>query len=224
MYVGRVMHTDLVTVSPDTPLATARNIIDEKKIDHLLVVDPSKGLVGLISDRDLKQTWSSPATTLSTHELNYLLDKITVEMIMVKNLRTVSPNTTIEGAARIMVENRIGSLPVIENDQLVGIITTTDVMSVLLEAIGIGTDSKRFIVLVEDRIGYLAEITRIVKEQEINIRSVVSWPEKEHPGIFQLVMRVDADDSEKAIAALREKGFQVFADYIKDHGPYIKKI
>lgn len=84
MYVGRVMHTDLVTVSPDTPLSNAKDIIAEKRIDHLLVVDKNGKLIGIVSDRDLKQSWASPATALSVHELNYLLSKLTVDMIMVK--------------------------------------------------------------------------------------------------------------------------------------------
>jgi len=225
MYVGRVMHTDLVTVPPNTPLGDAREIIKDKRIDHLLVVDKSKGLVGLVSDRDLKQSWASPATTLSTHELSYLLDKITVDMIMVKKIITVTPDTTIERAALIMQENRIGSLPVIDHDKkLVGIITTTNVLEVLLEALGIGTDSKRFIVLVKDRIGSIAEVARILKEQGINILSLVSWPEKSHPDVYQLVMRVPAEDDEKAISSLIKNGFPVITEYVKDHGPFIKAI
>lgn len=117
MYVGRVMHTDLVTVSPDTPLSNAKDIIAEKRIDHLLVVDKNGKLIGIVSDRDLKQSWASPATALSVHELNYLLSKLTVDMIMVKKIISISPDTTIERAARIMQENRIGSLPVLEGEK-----------------------------------------------------------------------------------------------------------
>jgi acetoin utilization protein AcuB len=84
MYVGRVMNTYLVTVSPDTTIIKAKDIIEQKKINHLLVVDENENLLGLISDRDVKQSWASPATTLSVHELNYLLTQLTVEMIMKK--------------------------------------------------------------------------------------------------------------------------------------------
>ncbi|MCD6137508.1 MAG: CBS domain-containing protein [Deltaproteobacteria bacterium] len=221
MYVGRVMHTELVTVTPDTSLMKARDIITERKIAHLLVVDKKDKLVGIISDRDLKQSWASPATTLSIHELNYLLRQLTVEMIMVKKLITVSPDTTIERAAFIMHENRISSLPVMEKEKLVGIITTTNVMEVLLQAIGIDEDSARFRVLVEDRIGMLAEVARILKEQHVNIRSLVTWPEKKYPGVYQLVMRVAEADGEKAMSALREAGFKVLDKYVKDLEPYL---
>ncbi|HSQ83744.1 MAG TPA: CBS domain-containing protein, partial [Desulfobacterales bacterium] len=98
MFVGQIMHTYLVTVAPDTSLKKAKEIIENKKINHLLVVNKNKDLIGLVSDRDVKQIWASPATTLSVHELNYLLTQLTVEDIMVKKIITISPGTTIERA------------------------------------------------------------------------------------------------------------------------------
>lgn len=223
MYVGRVMHTELVTVSPDTSLVKARDLIAEKRIAHLLVVDKKEKLVGLVSDRDLKQSWASPATTLSAHELNYLLKQLTVDMIMAKKIVTVSPGTTIERAACIMQEHRISALPVIRDEALVGIITTTDVMGVLLEAIGIDGESERFTVLVQDRIGIVAEVSRILKEHKVNIRSLVTFPEKGHPGVYHLTMRVGAAHGEKAISALSQAGFKVMTAYAEDLTPYLPK-
>ncbi len=223
MYVGRVMHKELVTVPPDTSLVKAKDIIAEKRIAHLLVVDKEGKLIGIVSDRDLKRSWASPATTLSVHELNYLLKQLTVEMIMVKKAITIEPGTTIERAARIMQEYRISALPVIEKEDLVGIITTTDVMEVLLQAIGINGESKRFTVLVEDRIGVVFEVSKILKEHQINIRSLVTLPEQEHPGIYHLVMRVAAANGEKAISVLTEAGFKVLTKYVEDLTPYLPK-
>ncbi len=221
MHVGLIMRKDLVTVPPDTSLVKARDLISEKLIEHLLVVDKDGKLVGIVSDRDLKQAWASPATTLSAHELNYLLKQLNVETIMVKKIKTVTPGTTIERAGRIMQENRISALPVMENEKLVGIITTTDVMSVLLDAIGIDGESARFVVLVEDRVGMIAEVSRILKEEQINIRSLVSWPEKAYPGIYQIVLRVGAAKGERAISALTRAGFKVLTEYVDDLSPYL---
>lgn len=221
MHVGLIMRKDLVTVPPDTSLVQARDLISEKLIDHLLVVDKNEKLVGIVSDRDLKQAWASPATTLSAHELNYLLKQLNVDTIMVKKIMTVTPGTTIERAGRIMQENRISALPVMENEKLVGIITTTDVMGVLLDAIGIDGESARFVVLVEDRVGMIAEVSRILKEEGINIRSLVSWPEKAHPGIYQVVLRVGAANGGKAILALTRAGFKVLTEYVEDLSPYL---
>jgi len=221
MYVGRVMNTYLVTVSPDTTIIKAKDIIDEKKINHLLVVDENENLLGLVSDRDVKKSWASPATTLSVHELNYLLTQLTVEMIMSKKIITISSGTTIESAALIMQKNRISALPVMEAEKLVGIITTTDVMEVLLRAIGVDEGSFRFIVLVKDRVGIVAEVSKLLKEQQISIKSLVTWPEKNFPGIYQLIMRVAAEDGDKAISVLTDGGFKVLTEYIKDLTPYL---
>jgi acetoin utilization protein AcuB len=221
MYVGRVMHRDLVTVPPDTSLVKAKDIIEEKGIEHLLVVNEKGDLVGLLSDRDIKRSWASPATSLSAHELNYLLKQLTVKTIMVKEIISTAPDTSIERAAIIMKEHRISSLPVMQQKKLVGIITTTDVMGVLMAALGIDGESKRFTVLVEDRIGMVAEVSRILKEEQINIRSFVTFPEKKHPGIYHLVMRVAASKGEKAVSALTGAGFKVMSQYVEDLSAYL---
>jgi acetoin utilization protein AcuB len=221
MYVGLIMHTDLVTIAPDTSLVRARDIIAEKEIEHLLVVDKEENLIGIVSDRDLKQTWASPATTLSAHELNYLLKQLNVETMMVTKIVSVTPGTTIERAGLIMQEHRIGALPVMDRGKLVGIITTTDVTEVLLDALGIDGDSTRFVVLIKDRIGMVAEVSRILKEAGINIRSFVTWPEKKHPGVYHFVIRVGAADGERAISALTEAGFKVLTEYVDDLSPYL---
>ncbi len=221
MYVGRIMHRELLTVPPDTPLDKARDIIAERAISHLLIVDHTGKLVGLASDRDIRQSWASPATSLSKHELNYLLGKINLGMIMVKKIVTVGPETTIERAALLMQQNRISALPVLENEKLVGIITTTDVMEVLLRAIGIDDDSSRFVVVVKDRVGCIADISRILKEQKITLRSLVSLPEKDSPGVYQLVMRVRADDRQRAVESLEKANFRVLTGYVDNLEEFI---
>ena len=221
MYVGRIMNTYLMTIPPDTSLQKAKEIIEEKRINHLLVVDKNGDLIGIVSDRDVKQASASPATALSVHELNYLLTQLTVEPIMAKKIMTISPGTTIERAALIMQKNRINALPVIEDEKLVGIITSTDVMRVLLRAIGFGEGSARFTVLVEDQVGIIAEVSRILKDEQINIRSLVTWPEQDYPGIYQLVLRVASKDKDSAISALSSQGFKVLTEYVHDLTPYL---
>ena len=216
MYIGRIMHTDLITVTPETSLVDASEMIKTKKIDHLLVVNDKKKLVGIISDRDLKQYWASPATSLSTHELNYLLEKVTASMIMVKTVVTVPVDTTIERAAFIMQQNRISALPVMENDELAGIITSSDVMDVLLQAIGISDDSTRLSVFVNDTIGRLSEVANALEVSSVNIQSLFCWPEKEYPGITQVLLRVAKKDEEPAVKSLEALGFKVKTQYEKN--------
>lgn len=221
MYIGRIMHTDLVTVAPETTLVEARDLIAAKHIEHLLVVNKKGKLAGIVSDRDLKQNWASPATTLSTHELHYLLQKVQVSMIMVKTVVTVAPDTTIERAAYIMQTNNISALPVMIGDELVGIVTSTDVMAVLLQAIGMSDDSVRLGVLVDDAIGRLADVTDILKQAQINIQSFFCWPARDYPEISHLVMRVARKDGAEAVQALEQRGYRVLTRYEKDITPFL---
>lgn len=221
MYVGRIMHTELITVSPTTSLEDASILTRKKRIDHLPVINDSGKLVGILSDRDLKQYWASPATTLSTHELNYLLQQVIVEMIMITPVITIDPGTTVERAALIMQENDINALPVVDNDELVGIITSGDVMGVLLSAIGISDDSVRLGVMVKDAIGTLAKVSALLGKEEINIQSLFSWPEKEYSGVYQLVLRIPKGDGQKAVDALTNAGYKVIESYTKDITPYL---
>jgi len=216
MYIGRIMHTDLITVPPEATLVEASELIKTKKIDHLLVVDSKKKLAGIISDRDLKQYWASPATSLSTHELNYLLEKVTVSMIMIKAVVTVPVDTTIERAAFIMQQNRISALPAMETGELAGIITSSDVMDVLLKAIGINEDSTRLSVFVNDSIGKLSEVTNTLDVSRVNIQSLFCWPEKDYPGVTQIIFRVAKKDEEASIKSLRAIGLKVKTQYEKD--------
>ena len=223
MYVGRKMTTDLITVSPDTPLIQARELLRENNIKQVPVVDAEGKLVGILTDRDIKQAWASPATTLSIYELTYVLQKLTVESVMVKGLITITPDATIERAASILHERKIGSLPVVQNDKLVGIITSTDLMEVLLDGLGIKEESGRLVVLVRDRIGVLADVCNILKEASISILSMVTLPLHMYPGIFELVMRVKHSDREAAVDRLNRAGYGVITEYKEDLGPFLPK-
>jgi acetoin utilization protein AcuB len=221
MYVGRKMTTDPITVKPDTPLVNARDLLREKNIKQLPVVDEQGNLVGLLTDRDIKQAWASPATTLSIYELTYVLQKMTVESVMVKDPITITADATMERAAKILHARRIGSLPVVENNKLVGIITSTDLMEVLLDALGIKEESGRLVVLVKDRIGVLADVCSILKEANISILSMVTLPLHMYPGTFELVMRVNSPDRETAVDHLTQAGYRVITEYKKDLVPFL---
>jgi acetoin utilization protein AcuB len=221
MYIGQIMHTTLITVTPETTLVEARELIGMHQIEHLLVVNNRGRLAGIVSDRDLKQNWASPATALSAHELHYLLQKVEVGMIMIKTVKTATPETTIERAAHIMQTERISALPVMAGETLVGIVTATDVMAVLLQAIGMNEESVRLGVLVDDQIGRLAEVTTTLGEERINIQSFFCWPVKDYPDISHLVIRVAKADGDRAIAALNAKGFRVLTRYEPDLRPFL---
>jgi acetoin utilization protein AcuB len=221
MYVGWNMKTNLVTVSPETSIFKARELMDARKISQLPVTDGRAHLLGIVSDRDLKQAWASPATTLSVHELTYVLQKLTVANIMTKKVITAAPDMTIERAARLIHDNKISALPVLKDDRLIGIITITDLLEVLVTALSFGKDTRRLSLLVRDRIGVLAEVAGLMQRLEISIRSVMIVPLPNYPDIWQLILRVFADVAPKAATALKEAGFKVVTEYVEDLTPYL---
>ena len=221
MYVGRKMTTKIVTVTPETTMVKARDLLREHNIKQVPVVDRQGRLVGILTDRDIRSAWASPATTLSIYELTYVLQKLTVESVMVKNVITATPDASIERAAKIMHDHRIGSLPVVEGDKVVGIITSTDLMEVLLDALGIEEESGRIMVLVKDRIGVLADVCGLLKQKNINIRSMVTLPLHQYPGFYELVMRLNPTDRAKAAEDLTQAGYKVIIEYTRDLGPYL---
>ena len=221
MYVGWSMKTYLITVSPDTSVLKARELMDQHKISHLPVTDGRAHLLGIVTDRDLKQAWASPASTLSVYELTYVLQKLTVESIMTRNLVTATPDMTIERAARLIHDHKIGALPVVKDEKLVGIITSTDLMEVLLMALGMSDDSSRLSILARNRIGVLAEVGRVMQQAEINLRSVVTAPLQGTDDVWQMILRVNAAVQAKAVQVLRDAGFKVISEYVEDLTPFL---
>lgn len=216
MYVGWSMKTNLLTVTPETSVFKARETMDNHKISHLPVTDGKARLLGIITDRDLKEAWASPATTLSVHELTYVLQRLTVGNIMTKKVITATPDMTIERAAGIIHQNKIGALPVVKHDKLVGIITITDLMELLLTALGMSDDSKRISMLVRDRIGMLTEAAKLMQQADIDIASIMSVPLHGQAEVWQLIMRVDLTNYKKAVKTLEDAGFKVITQYVED--------
>src|SRR3990170_3638875 len=135
MIVGERMSHPVISVPPDMPIVDALNLMKREHIRRTPVIKDGK-LVGIVSDKDLLNASPSPATSLSVWEMNYLLSKITVKDVMTKDVLTVTEDTPIEEAARIMADNKIGGLPVMRGASVVGIITETDLFKLFLELLG----------------------------------------------------------------------------------------
>lgn len=123
---------DVVTVDPETSAPAAGKLMGEKNIRRLPVVKDGK-LVGIVTLSDLMRAAPSPATSLSVWEINYLVDKIKVKEIMSKTVHTVSPDDNLRAAARLMLEHKIGGLPVVEDGRVVGILTESDVFRTMID-------------------------------------------------------------------------------------------
>ena len=133
MHVRDLMTRSLVTATPDTTVTDARALMARERIRHLLVTDGSR-LVGIVTDRDIRLNLASPATSLSVWELNFLLARLTVGQVMTKSLLVVDPDRDAREAARIMLDHRIGALPVLDAGRLVGILTESDLVRAFADA------------------------------------------------------------------------------------------
>ena len=207
MLVRKKMHKDLVTISKDERMTVAKKLLKEKNIRHLPVVEGKK-LIGLVTNMDIRKAEASPATSLEIRELHYLLDKLTVGEIMTRNVITISPDISVEEAAILLHDNKIGCLPVVEDGNLIGIITENDVMEILIEVLGMKEKGSRLEVQVDDKPGALADITRIIKESNVNITSVVT-DISDQPGKRVVVFKLKTFYFEPIKKALEGAGFPV---------------
>ena len=134
MLVSELMAADPVTVSPDTPVFEARQRMLQERIRHLPVTERGQ-LVGIVTDRDIRLNLPSQATSLSVWEVNYLLARLTVEKVMTRTVITVGPDRDAGDAARLMLEHRIGGLPVMDAGRVVGILTETDIVRAFVKTV-----------------------------------------------------------------------------------------
>jgi acetoin utilization protein AcuB len=169
MLVEERMTRPVITVRPETPIQEALRLMRTEHFRRAPVVDEHGRLVGIVSERDLLHASPSEATSLSIWEIHYLLSKITVERIMTRQVVTVTGDTPIEEAARIMADNKIGGLPVVRGTEVVGIVTETDLFKVFLELLGARESGVRLSALVADQPGELAKLTSAIYKAGGNI-------------------------------------------------------
>lgn len=207
MFVKNRMSPNPIWVSPEASIFEALDIMKQKKIRRLPVVDRGK-LAGIVTQLDLLKVSPSPATSLSVFEINYLIARMKVGEVMAREVVTVTPDTIIEEAALLMRDNRIGGLPVVDGDgRVVGIITETDIFDIFIDMLGLRRAGARLTLQVEDRPGVLADITRIIKELDVSIASLVTFPRRE--GLADLVIRLYIKDAGPVAEALTRNGYQV---------------
>jgi acetoin utilization protein AcuB len=206
MLVREVMQPRVVTVTPTTTLPDAIRLTNQRRIRHLPVIEDGE-LVGIVSDRDLKRAMASSATALEAHELTYLLNKLTVGEIMTGVVVTISPLAPVENAARLMVEERIGALPVLDGSRLVGIVTETDVLQLFVKAVGAGRDSSRLDIFLGGSPEGLGDAVTTVERAGAPVASVMVLTSS--GGVRQAVVRIATLDAAAAVSALEARGYLV---------------
>lgn len=169
MLVCERMSPNPVTITADTPITDALRVMRQSQVRRLPVLDRKGAMVGIVSEKDLLYASPSPATSLSIYEMHYMLSRLLVSELMTTDVITVTPDTPVEEAARIMADHKIGGLPVIQDGELVGIITETDVFTVLLEMLGAREKGLRLTLEIPERKGEMARITTAIARLGGNI-------------------------------------------------------
>ncbi len=164
MLVKDRMTSDLITTTTKMAVDEALSLMHENKIRRLPVVDKRGKLVGIVSEKDLLYASPSPATSLSVYEIGYLLSKLSLADVMSKDVITVQQDEAIEDAACLMADNQIGGLPVMDGDELVGIITETDVFKTFIEILGGREEGIRLTLHVTNKPGMLSSLTGAISE------------------------------------------------------------
>lgn len=175
MNVGYRMTKNPITVKEDTSVFEAQEVMRREKIHHLPVLDKNKKLTGIVTEKDLLYAAPSPASTLNVYEMTSLLAKLNVASVMSKKIISVTEDTPIEDAARIMSDNNIGGLPVMNKSELIGIITESDLFRVFIELFGARVKGIRITLLIPEVKGELAKITSKIAENGGNIISCGSF-------------------------------------------------
>lgn len=172
MIVKNRMTKNPVTIHPDLPVTDARKLMKQEKIHRLPVVGKKGELDGIVTEKDILYASPSPASTLDVYEMTHLLAKLTVSKVMTKKVITIDEQATVEDAARIMIDNDIGGLPVTRNGALVGIITESDLFRIFAELFGARAKGIRATVLIPERRGELADIAAAVRDKGGNFISL----------------------------------------------------
>ena len=204
----RMIHHPM-TVHPDLPVAEALRLMREEKVRRFPVVSrKSNELVGIVTEKELLYATPSSATSLSIHEINYLLAKLTVEKVMTTDPITVADDTPIEEAARIMMDNDISALPVMRGGRMIGIITETDLFKTFIELFAAREEGVRMTLLVPEGKGKLVEIARAITDAGGNIITLGTFQGEDLSNLL-LIIKIDGVAQETLTAKMSEIGARI---------------
>ena len=194
MLVGQRMSRPVITVSPDLPITEALTLLKRNNIRRAPVVKRGK-MVGIITVADIMNASPSQATSLSIWEVNYLISKIKVDAVMTKKVLTVQEDIPIEDAAKLMVDTKIGGMPVMRGKEIVGMITETDLFKVFLEMMGARHMGVRVSYLMVNRAGEIAKLSKVLYENGGNILSLGTFA-GETPSNVLVTMKLEGIELE----------------------------
>ncbi|MHC1729420.1 MAG: CBS and ACT domain-containing protein [Syntrophobacteraceae bacterium] len=199
MIVRHWMSTDLITIKKEASIQEALALMKQESIRHLPVVGANMDLVGWVTDADLRGVLIAS-----------MLEELTLEDVMIRKPFTVQPEMPLEDAARILLEKRVGGLPIVKDTKLIGIITVVDVLSAFITFLGLFADSSRLDIKVTGSPNPLPEITRIVRMHGAEIISICHMPADEGPE-YSYSLRLKKTDLKPIISDLEEHGIEVIS-------------
>jgi len=208
MRVRDFMSTNVVSVDEKTLIDDARKIMEAHKIRRLPVMKKDK-LVGLVTKHMLLEAAPSPATSFSIHEIHYLLAKMTVKEIMVKDPFTISPDMPAEEALQLGQEKGYGAFPVVENKRLVGMVTESDIVRMMTRVLGVKEKGKRIDIRVSNEFGTMKKIMEILDKNKTVLLSMMTLPPEEWEKDWLVILRVKSQDADPITMELGSSGFNV---------------
>ncbi len=209
MLIREWMTTDVTAVTVETSMLKASKLMKEHDIRRLPVIDANRKVIGIVSDRDIKDASPSKATTLDMHELYYLLSEIKIKDIMTPNPVTVNYMDTVERVAIVMEERSFGAVPVVDDEgTLVGIITDHDIFKVLVEITGVRHGGLQIALVVEDLPGAVRPILDVLRDYNGSLVSMLTAPSTQGENFREVYLRIramDRTDENKLIDGVKEK-------------------
>ncbi len=213
MLVKNYMTRHPIMIPPTTSAAEAQKLMIENKLRHLPIVGSGKRLLGLVT-RERLRIPPTDLGSLNVWEISRFLSDLTVQDVMVKgdDLITTGPDTTLEEAAQAMVENKVGCLPVIEEDVVVGIITETDMLVQLADLLGGYVPGVRVTVRMPNQVGAAAKVTNAIASQGWGIYASGSHAAPKHPEYWDIVLKIQGGSKEEVVATLEQVEDQEIID------------
>ncbi|WP_416324436.1 CBS and ACT domain-containing protein [[Eubacterium] hominis] len=209
MYVRNRMTKNPICIGVNNKISEVVDIMNEKKLHRIPVVNGKK-LVGLVTEGMISKNGATKATSLSIYELNYLLSKTTVDAIMIRNVITVHENAFLEDAALLMYKHDIGCLPVVNDDNdVVGILTSNDVLSSFLDILGYREKGSRVCIEVKDELGTIGNLSEIFVRNDCNITHLGVY--SQHNGFADMIIRIDTFQTDALERDLEANGYKVLS-------------
>ena len=206
MYVKNRMTANPYTITYDAPISEVIELMRTKNLKRVPVVKGEQ-VVGILTQTDIQKVSPTKATTLSIFEVNYLLSKTKVNDAMSKDVITIAPDALLEEAAVLMRENRIGTLAVVEDNKLVGIITESDIFDAFIDLLGAREQGSRITIEALDVPGALARITKVFQEFNANITNIVAY--RGTNGTSDVIIRTKTMNTEPIEEKLKEYGYRI---------------